>query len=82
MGRKAQEIPSNTAEYYRNYYHAHNDEITCSCGHIVKKYAIYKHRKTKTHLFITEVARLKEELLIANSPPLGIPETLESLGEK
>lgn len=81
MGRKAHEISSNTPEYYRLYYHSHNEEITCSCGHKVKKYAIYKHRKTKSHLLIMEVARLNEELTLAKEKSLGVLEIPETLGK-
>lgn len=73
MGRKAtSEISSYTPEYYRQYYHAHNEIITCECGHSIKKYGIYLHRKSKGHLNKMELARLNE--LVANLPkeiPLG-----------
>jgi hypothetical protein len=60
MGRKANiENPSSyTPEYYRQYYHKHNEYITCNCGKQVRKFGIYIHRKTKGHITILELERL------------------------
>ncbi len=70
MGRKRNELipASNTPEYYLAYYHAHNEFIPCQgCGLMVRRYSHYQHRKTKSHVLKTEINRLNNELMIANS---------------
>lgn len=61
MGRKlSTENPSSyTPEYYRQYYHNHNVFMVCECGKPVRKFGIYAHRKSKGHLIILEIARLR-----------------------
>ena len=78
MGRKPTvNIKSDTPEYFTHYYHTHNSEIVCDCKQLVKKYAIYKHRKSQKHILNLEIARL-EDLLAKSSFPIDIP---DSLGE-
>jgi hypothetical protein len=68
MGRKRTcDVGSDTLEYYRLYYHAHNEQIVCECGSSVKKFGIYQHRKGKGHLIKLELARLNGLLNIQNT---------------
>jgi hypothetical protein len=71
MGRKRTcDVGSDTLEYYRLYYHAHNEQIVCECGSSVKKFGIYQHRKGKGHLIKLELARLNGLLNIQNTEPI------------
>ena len=71
MGRQAStEFKSNTLEYYKNYYHKHNENITCACGHSLKKFAIYRHLKSKKHIAYLEISLLKNEIEALKNPNL------------
>lgn len=74
MGRKSIEnAPSSyTPEYYRQYYHAKNEDLTCEiCNKTVKKFGIYIHNKGQKHLFNKEILRLNE--IISQSKNLENP---------
>lgn len=35
--------------YFKDYYHAHNKQITCECGCVYKKQSKAKHITSKKH---------------------------------
>jgi hypothetical protein len=76
MGRKAiEEQPSSyTPEYYKQYYHAKNETLTCEiCQKPVKKFGMYVHKKGKIHLFNEKILQLNSllEEKKKNELPLG-----------
>lgn len=79
MGRKCKIdcVSSYTPEYYKQYYHAKNETLTCEiCNKPVKKFGIYVHNKGQKHLFNKEIIRLNglldaKELGESNPDSLG-----------
>jgi hypothetical protein len=49
-------------EYFNEYYHKTNKEITCECGCKYLAHSKRKHLTTKKHLDLMETKTIKEEL--------------------
>ena len=42
----------NSDTYFMEYYYRTKKDFTCECGNVISCHSMYKHVKSKSHLFI------------------------------
>ena len=53
-GRPITENIKENKDYFKEYYHKNNSDITCECGQFIKLRSLYQHKKSKKHQYIMD----------------------------